>query len=146
MSETKLFCNGGYEIEIRGNVLVIMKKRNEEIVPIEKIQSFSFKEPGLSTGRIAFKTAQASAGSVALGGGVSVAGGVERVFYFQKRDVETARAIRDAVTGFSNRGAEPVGGTTVSVVEEIRGLKQLLDDGILTEEEFAAKKKQLLGI
>lgn len=34
----------------------------------------------------------------------------------------------------------------VSVVDEIRGLKQLLDEGILTEEEFAAKKKQLLGI
>ena len=34
----------------------------------------------------------------------------------------------------------------VSVVDEIRGLKQLLDEGILTEEEFAAKKKQLLEI
>ena len=34
----------------------------------------------------------------------------------------------------------------VSVVDEIRGLKQLLDEGILTEEEVAAKKKQLLGI
>ena len=37
-------------------------------------------------------------------------------------------------------------GSVVSVVDEIRGLKQLLDEGILTEEEFAAKKKQLLGI
>nr|DAU00696.1 MAG TPA: Short C-terminal domain [Caudoviricetes sp.] len=32
------------------------------------------------------------------------------------------------------------------VVDEIRGLKQLLDEGILTEEKFTAKKKQLLGI
>lgn len=29
---------------------------------------------------------------------------------------------------------------------EIRELKDLLDDGILTQEEFDAKKKQLLGI
>ena len=37
-------------------------------------------------------------------------------------------------------------GKVVSVVEEIRGLKGLLDDGILTQEEFDAKKRQLLGI
>lgn len=35
---------------------------------------------------------------------------------------------------------------TVSVVDEIRGLKQLLDEGILTEEEFVFKKRQLLGM
>jgi len=34
----------------------------------------------------------------------------------------------------------------VSVVEEIRGLKGLMDDGIITAEEFEAKKRQLLGI
>ena len=37
-------------------------------------------------------------------------------------------------------------GKVVSVVEEIRGLKELLDDGILTSEEFDAKKRQLLGL
>ena len=31
------------------------------------------------------------------------------------------------------------------VADEIRELKDLLDDGILTQEEFDAKKKQLLG-
>ena len=30
--------------------------------------------------------------------------------------------------------------------EEIRNYKALLDDGIITEEEFEAKKKQLLGL
>lgn len=32
------------------------------------------------------------------------------------------------------------------VADEIRELKDLLDDGILSQEEFDAKKKQLLGI
>ena len=31
-------------------------------------------------------------------------------------------------------------------VEEILKYKQLLDSGILTQEEFEAKKKQILGI
>lgn len=34
----------------------------------------------------------------------------------------------------------------LSTPDEIRKYKELLDDGIITEEEFAAKKKQLLGI
>lgn len=34
----------------------------------------------------------------------------------------------------------------VSVIDEIRGLKELLDEGILTEEEFSFKKRQLLGM
>ncbi|RMC35980.1 SHOCT domain-containing protein [Lactobacillus sp. ESL0236] len=29
---------------------------------------------------------------------------------------------------------------------EIRRYKQLMDDGIITQEEFEAKKKQLLGL
>lgn len=33
-----------------------------------------------------------------------------------------------------------------SVADEIRALAQLRDEGILTEEEFTAKKQQLLGI
>ena len=32
------------------------------------------------------------------------------------------------------------------VVAEIQRYKKLMDDGILTEEEFTAKKRQLLGI
>ena len=33
-----------------------------------------------------------------------------------------------------------------STVEELKQYKALLDAGVLTEEEFAAKKRQLLGI
>ena len=34
----------------------------------------------------------------------------------------------------------------VDTVAELQKYKMLLDTGVLTEEEFAAKKKQLLGI
>lgn len=34
----------------------------------------------------------------------------------------------------------------LSNADEIRQYKQLLDDGIITEEEFNVKKKQLLGV
>lgn len=35
---------------------------------------------------------------------------------------------------------------TLSTADEIRNFKELLDDGIITEDEFNAKKKQLLGL
>ena len=41
------------------------------------------------------------------------------------------------------------GGTIVNAVsyaEELKKFKELLDSGIITKEEFDAKKKQLLGL
>lgn len=35
---------------------------------------------------------------------------------------------------------------TSSAIEQIKGLKELLDIGAITQEEFDAKKKQLLGL
>ena len=35
---------------------------------------------------------------------------------------------------------------STDTIEEIRKYKQLLDEGIITQEEFDAKKKQLLGL
>ena len=35
---------------------------------------------------------------------------------------------------------------TQDMIAELKQLKELVDEGILTEEEFAAKKKQILGL
>ena len=35
---------------------------------------------------------------------------------------------------------------TETAIEKLTKLKQLLDEGIITQEEFEAKKKQLLGL
>ena len=44
------------------------------------------------------------------------------------------------------RRAPAQAGGASSTVEELKQYKALLDAGVLTEEEFAAKKRQLLGI
>lgn len=46
----------------------------------------------------------------------------------------------------ANSGGVSAPGVAVDTTEEIRRLKDLMDKGILTEEEFTAKKRQLLGI
>ena len=46
-------------------------------------------------------------------------------------------------TVVTRQAVQPTGG---SAIEEIKQYKELLDAGIITEEEFAAKKRQLLGL
>lgn len=61
-----------------------------------------------------------------------------------------AREIQSIVEGLKSSDvpkSKDVGNKdTYEIAEEIRELKDLMDDGLITEEEFNAKKKQLLGI
>jgi len=147
MENIRIECSNGYTLETRGGNLVIITKKEEETIPISRIQSFSIKKPGLAYGKITFKTAQAQSVGVAFGG-IMAGFGAEREFFYSKGDVAKAEALRDYVQNYSDAPApaQAPEKTVVSVVDEIRGLKQLLDEGILTEEEFTAKKKQLLAI
>lgn len=142
-------CSNGFTLHTDGENIVIATKKSEEVVPISRIQSFSLKEPGLAYGKIVFTTAQAATTGINVGFGISAALGAEKTFFYSKGDSETAKQFRDAVMNYGKSVSQPnppQAGTVVSVVEEIRGLKALLDEGILTQEEFEAKKKQLLGI
>ena len=150
--EISLPCTLGVTLCATGDKLIAVKKKSQEVFPISKIQSFKFAEPGfLSNGMISFKIA-VSSDLVNIGFGVNVASGGEQYFCYTKENLDKARAINDYVTGYESRQASSSAAqavpsnTVVSVVDEIRGLKQLLDEGILTEAEFTAKKKQLLGI
>lgn len=69
-------------------------------------------------------------------------------FTFWNRDLPTMEKIKEYVEDKLQHKNEP---TTIikqekSVAEQIRELKALLDDGIISQEEFNAKKKQLLGL
>lgn len=146
-STITLRCMNGFTVHIKGSNLIVETKREEETFPISKIQSFSLKEPrALTPGTITFRTAQSASTGVSIGFGVSAAIGAERNFFFSKTDLETAIRIRDYISNFDTGSVSAQKETVVSVVDEIRGLKQLLDEGILTQEEFDAKKKQLLGL
>ncbi len=58
-----------------------------------------------------------------------------------------AKEVRAAFEEYKNNDVVTVSGTTaVSIADEIKKFKELLDMGVISEEEFAAKKKQLLGL
>lgn len=143
-------CSNGFTLCADGANLIVKRNKTTESCPIASIQSFAIKKPGFLEGSVTFTTAQASTGSINIGYGVSAAIGAEKTFFFKRDDYDTAKDLAEYVTNYGKAettapAVAPVG-SVVSVVDEIRGLKQLLDEGILTEAEFTAKKKQLLGI
>lgn len=152
--EITVQCTFKTTLSINGTNLVVRRKDQETIYPLAKIQSFKFTEATLYNGGgiIAFKTSESADGSVYLGFGVSSSSGAEHSFGYKYKELENAKKLRDYITAHLSNGeigtdgAEPGLGKVVSVVDEIRGLKSLLDEGILTQEEFDSKKKQLLGI
>ena len=75
--------------------------------------------------------------------------------YNRKRGVEKASnlmqlnapgAPETGAASAAQTAAPAQAGGASSTVEELKQYKSLLDAGVLTEEEFAAKKRQLLGI
>jgi len=145
-NEIVLSCMMGYTLKAIGGNLIAEKKKTQEVFPISKIQSFTLKEPTkMTNGTITFRTAQAPTAGIRLGFG-AIALDAEKTFVFDSYYVEQARSLRDYVLSYEEGGQKAKSGMVVSVVDEIRGLKQLLDEGILTQEEFDAKKRQLLGI
>lgn len=84
----------------------------------------------------------------AIYGNITFAASSERTRVKQvpKESVErVAKAIRERMAAAQEKG-RPGAGTGVSAADEIRKLAELHAEGILTDEEFAAKKQQLLGL
>ncbi len=141
--EMLLHCRGNIALSVENANIIISHKKESETIPISHIQSVVLKEPGIFTGigTMTIKTAQPSTAGVNVGFGVILAGGSEKTLNFDESELQTALQIQDYITHYNAQGS-----TCVPVADEIRSLKGLLDDGILTQEEFDAKKKQLLGI
>ena len=60
---------------------------------------------------------------------------------------EVANYIKKRIDEIKNSNFAPTTVvSSVSPAEELKKFKELLDCGILTQEEFDAKKKQLLGL
>lgn len=59
-------------------------------------------------------------------------------------------AVKKATAALTQVNQQPVAQTATKsepdLIEQLRGLKVLVDEGVLTQDEFDAKKKQVLGI
>jgi len=79
-------------------------------------------------------------------GGMLSAAGDENSILINEGLNELAQEIVDYIESKRNQNAAPQVVQQLSTADELKKFKELLDSGIITQEEFDAKKKQLLGL
>jgi len=139
------------QIELYSNKVCIRRKgvlgfltqglKGDKNIMISTITSIQFKKAGMLTnGYIQF----------AFMGGQEAKGGIfqgtqdENTVMFNKKQQSSFEQIRDEVEERIETGSIPI--STSSDADELAKLADLRDNGILTEEEFQHKKKQMLGL
>lgn len=122
-----------------------MGLKGDKTLYYSDITSVQYKKPGWTAGYVQFS----------LPGGRENTGGVfgatqdENTITINAKVANLAEEIVDFInkklreikTGNQNRMQQPL-----SPAEELKKFKELLDMGVISQEEFDAKKKQILGI
>ena len=115
-------------------------------IAFSDITSIQFKEPsGMSVGFIQFSYA----GSAESKAGVIAAVNDENSIVFQPDQLPLAREILSFIEEGRKTAKLPAQTAAVqqiSAADELKKFKELLDMGVINQEEFDAKKKLLLGL
>lgn len=108
----------------------------------KNMTGIQFKEPGFTTGYIQF----IFLGSRENKAGVFGAVNDENSIVFAKKERNVMNELKEFVEQKLLENNSISNTQIKSEAEQIRELKDLLDDGILTQAEFDLKKKKILGI
>lgn len=112
-------------------------------IPLKSITAVQFKKPGLTNGYIQF----AYSGSSETKGGTMAAVKDENSIMFAKKELSKAQELADLIERKRHETSAPVASPPQEdVADQLMKLHSLVESGILTQEEFDAKKKQLLGV
>jgi Short C-terminal domain/Domain of unknown function (DUF4429) len=143
------------QLELKGNKIIIKRKgmlakmsqglKGDKEILIKQISSIQFKKSGTFTnGYIQFTF---SGGKEDQGGLFDATKDENTVMFNKKQQLEFQKlklAIEEKIEELSTSPSSQT--PSIDTADQIKKLADLRDSGILTEEEFDAKKKQLLGI
>lgn len=148
----ELPCMTPKALKLVGNNLVFVNKKENISVPLQNIVSFSLKRPSFSAnyGTITVQLPKSNDAVVSLTSWCAVGLGNEMTAMFSPEYLEIAELYEKYVLKKNNEPQKVYVASQCSeaipTINDLRALKVLVDEGVLTEEEFTAKKKQLLGI
>lgn len=140
-------------IEFTGEKIIIKRKGlnafftqglkgNKEIF-IKQISSIQFKEAGMFTnGYIQF----AFLGGKETKGGLLDAVKDENTVMFTKKQMPAFSELKKSIEAAIVKSNNPITSNSSSSLDELEKLASLKDKGIISEDEFLMKKKQLLGL
>ena len=116
--------------------------KGDKRIPLASVTAVQFKKAGLTDGYLQLSIL----GGVESRAGWGDSGSDENTVTFSRRQQADFEAIRDRLEGGivmrARGGAAPPG---VDIPDQIRKLAALRDEGLLTADEFEAKKSDLLG-
>ncbi len=145
----------GKTVSVQGETVKIVKEgwilgsKREKAIPIRNVSSVEVKKPGsLAVGFIQFSIAGGAVRDSSYkwtGGAFDAVQDENSVVFAGKYAYQIALRIKDYVENY-REGSASDDGHGVSIADEIMKLKTLVDQGIITAEQFEAKKRQLLGI
>ncbi|WP_153464786.1 SHOCT domain-containing protein [Sediminibacillus terrae] len=151
MAEFYFKSNGKYVVTVENGYLkwtrkgmknyMVQGSKGEKSVPIKNISAIQLKEPGLTTGYLQI----AYSGSSESKGGIFNAVKDENTILFNKKELQQAKELQELVESLQGEMSS-ASGSQLSEADELKKYKELLDEGVITEEEFQSKKKQLLGL
>lgn len=131
-------------IHRRGFTGFVLQQGDKEI-RIDQITAIQIKKPGLSNGfiRLSF-----TGGQEYKRGGTYTAVNDENAIVFRPGQTSTFLHAKELIETYQAmyRQQNVVGGAAPSSADELAKLAALKDRGILTQAEFDAKKKQILGL
>lgn len=152
MKEFYFKSNGKYHVVVENGYLRWTSKgfmnlmtqgsKGEKSIPIKSITAIQIKPPRLTTGYIQFAY---SGASESKGGIMDAVRDENTITFSSKKDLEQAKELKALIESLQNKESQPETSNT-SDADELIKFKELLDAGVITEEEFEAKKKQILGV
>jgi hypothetical protein len=143
----------GKTLRVAGDSIKIEKQglltgKREKTIAIRNVSSVEVKRPGGFAGFVQFSIAGGKArdSSYTLSGGaVDAAKDENSVLFFGMDNYETALKIKAFVESWADKPTSTLS-NPVSAADEIRKLKALVDEGLITQDEFEQKKRQLLSV
>lgn len=117
--------------------------KGEKSIPIRNITAIQIKKPGFTTGYIQFS----QHGMMESKGGVFDSVSDENTIIFNKKDYEKALDLKEYIESVQDeQNNQSSLASESSEADEILKFKELMESGVITQEEFEAKKKQILGL
>ncbi len=117
--------------------------KGDKEIRLDQISSVQFKDAGFTNGYL----------QVGFMGGFESKAGImdavsdENTVMFNRAQQESFEIMRDAIhERIKALRAHPAPQQAVSASDEIRKFASLRDDGLISDAEFEAKKKQILGL
>ena len=111
---------------------------------IRNVRSVNIISPSAGNGTLEISVGDSPSSFVHLGMGVTTADTGAIKILFSKKDTGVAESVKRRILHVVDTGNQP--SQQISDADEIKKLKELLDNGAITQDEYDAKKKQILGI